>query len=282
MRICPVRNISFKNDYIFVPDNDALKNVRDMMRKELEKDLVSDEFFKRENQLSQDSLNSMLSKLDKKPYRTDISQILLMTSNVKKLPKTQNSYRGQTLVYKPKCLKTLKNNGVERVIDLWGYSAYKKRCEENGLEYYYFPMTKVIKAGSDNLVSFSMENSDELIKSFQLDDESDFRLYALRKFHSYKRENIDEIVRFIVEMQKDNLYIGCNLGTYLTDDAIVLNNCLNPKSRGDIKFYDFNFYNMMKNLYFDLTDYDKEMMGWDEDFDGNYLQKIEKAKPAVL
>ena len=60
------------------------------------------------------------------------------------------------------------------------------------------------------------------------------------------------------------------VGTYKTDDYLLLNSVFNPKaSKSPLKATDLFKIDSMRNLYENLSPKDKERMGWTKDFDKN-------------
>ena len=76
-------------------------------------------------------------------------------------------------------------------------------------------------------------------------------------------------------MQKGYYYIGCEFGTYKTDDYLLLNSIFNPKAANDsIPRVDPFKLDMVKDLYDKLTPKDKQRMGWTKEFDENVPKRI--------
>ena len=71
-------------------------------------------------------------------------------------------------------------------------------------------------------------------------------------------------------MQKGHLYIGCEYGTYTTDNALMLNAYFNPlyiKCSKYVTPYNKSLTNRLINLYQNLSTEHKNLMGWTKDFD---------------
>ncbi|MBQ3642604.1 hypothetical protein II906_11880 [bacterium] len=118
--------------------------------------------------------------------------------NIHFLP--NNSLRGESLSSprNRRFLPSIRQYGIENVLDLRNSSTsdkYPKLCEDNGLNYYYFPVD-----------SFSVPD-DKIIKNMP-------RMFEL--------------------MNKGKYYIACALGLHRTDIAISLNYIFNPKEQAEI------------------------------------------------
>lgn len=101
------------------------------------------------------------------------------------------------------------------------------------------------------------------------------------------REFIDDFTTVIQHMQKGNCYIGYNNnernGTRCSM-MLLLNSYFNPKSNSyTLEDHDIStphgfstaFYAYkMKNLYDKLTPKDKEKLGWDKEFDRNFIPRL--------
>ena len=83
-------------------------------------------------------------------------------------------------------------------------------------------------------------------------------------------------------MQEGYCYIGCEYGKTTTDDAMLLDNVLNPKKKGNLEFRELFQINCFRNLYDKLTDNDKIRMKWTKDFDANFLQRLKTAEEKLL
>lgn len=227
-------------------------------------------------------MQKILGELISKPKKVDFKSVLgLPVYNVCCVG--EKSFRGQTLADNYECLDVLKESGIERVVDLLGYSDYKEAVEKRGLEYFSFRMDdfiwqnhafktldRVKSTAKSEIIAYEIENPDEYMERSILTHERQ------------KRKFIDKFVNFINFMQKDYFYIGCEYGKYKTDDALLLNSVFNPKFATDNFNVDGFKYEDLRNLYNNLEPEDKAKMGWTKEFDENVLVRINKAEQEYL
>ena len=90
-------------------------------------------------------------------------------------------------------------------------------------------------------------------------------------------KDTNKLVEFIKTMQKDNIYIGCNYGTYQTDQALALNQYCNPLCE-DKKHYSINggFLLGIQDVVEEFTSEQKKAMGWTKEFETQLLEKLAK------
>lgn len=107
------------------------------------------------------------------------------------------TYSGETLEGKPDTIKRLKELGFETIVDFRkGYcSCYKKDCENNGIEYFNFPLSH-----TKNFAN-KLEVNDSFVKD-------------LRKFFDI--------------CDSGNAYLACQWGIDRTNVGVILNYLLNP------------------------------------------------------
>ena len=190
-------------------------------------------------------------------------------------------YRGQTLQANPNYLKLVKQAGIERIVDLAGYEALEENCKELGLEYlyyatppYYFLQGSMFKTEQDCRKTALRQG-----RLFQY-SEGETKMVVERSVNVWKKhleEELDDFVKFILTMQKGNLYIGCEYGTYTTDNAMMLNSYFNPLYVREKKYVNFHnriFLNQFVNLYKNLRIEHKELMGWTKQFDTMLHKKL--------
>ncbi|CCY23491.1 unknown [Brachyspira sp. CAG:484] len=191
------------------------------------------------------------------------------------------------MVNKPECLQTLKDAGIKRVIDLVGFNNYDNQVKEAGLDYLHFN----ISYDSYGFGS-SFWNSDAFLSKEEFTNKIKQKFYFLEKpvladkfindFDSQCRKSVETIVNYIRKMQEGYCYIGCEYGKTTTDDAMLLDNVLNPKKKGNLEFRELFQINCFRNLYDKLTDNDKIRMKWTKDFDANFLQRLKTAEEKLL
>ena len=154
-------------------------------------------------------------------------------------------YRGQTLVDKPHCLHNLKNFGINTVIDLVGYGKYyEDSVKEAGLKYHTY---NIYENWWNNL--------------------------------EVRPRHIEKLVNFICEMQKGNIYIGCEHGSNDTDIALILNNFFNPlfenkEAKTKIMPNDSDFPIKLNIFYDNMTKQHKQKMGWTKEFEQKLIKKL--------
>ena len=83
--------------------------------------------YEKECNLSEYQMKQLLGTLMGKPKKVDYNKVTGINAyNVKTLNDEDTCYRGSTLMNKPEALRTIKDAGIERVIDLVGYYGYEK------------------------------------------------------------------------------------------------------------------------------------------------------------
>ena len=95
-------------------------------------------------------------------------------------------------------------------------------------------------------------------------------------YQTEKEKFNKEFVEFIQAMQKGNVLIGCDLGINRTNRALCLDFFFNPKAKIIHRGHDRYFGYKMVNIYKNLSDEDKKAMGWDEEFDKNFIKRLER------
>jgi hypothetical protein len=140
----------------------------------------------------------------------------------------------------------LKNCGIDTVIDLRGGDftpKYKQKCDKFDLKYLHFPIDK--DTISDRII---LDNMPELFKI----------------------------------LEDGKYYISCAQGLHRTDIALAINYVFNPKQKvppvmeGHLKngVVDLSDINMRLNsLYKAMTPDDKIKLGWNENYDAEFLRK---------
>ena len=183
-----------------------------------------------------------------------------------------NSIRGVTLAnQKKEILKELRESGIETIIDLRAEanadSDYAKDCCDNGLDYFNFKL-KI------NMPIFNMPLASKL-STEERDREN--------------REFVERLPDFFELMNRGRYYMACLLGLHRTDLAVVLNYLVNPKepksppilSHMYIKD-ETNFTNKyigaMKNLYKNITQKEKDILGLSDNFKEIFDARITKLR----
>jgi len=141
-------------------------------------------------------------------------------------------------------LKIIKQAGIRHIVDLrkWGETIH---CD--GIDVFNFPILDI------------NQNIAEMYEGEYIE-----------------KELCNKLVKFIQTMQKENVLIGCEYGTYTTDCAIQFNYFLNPKADIMLNSRNKQFGITLQTIYESLSKEDKEAIGWDEKFDKNFLKRLEK------
>ncbi len=144
----------------------------------------------------------------------------------------------------PTCLEILKKAGIKTVIDLdYIGGKYKELVENAGFKYYGYSV-------HENLVSNNYRN----------------------------KEKKDNLIDFVKEMQKDNIYMsGYTVGT--RDSAAIINAMVNLNfdgrvrlSRDFIEVVDYT-ESFVKKMYDLMTTEDKKSIGWTPEFEKQFKEK---------
>ncbi len=146
----------------------------------------------------------------------------------------------------PTCLEILKKAGIQTVIDLDNVGGkYKELVKNAGLKYYGYSV-------SDNVLLNRYEN----------------------------KKCKDNLVDFVKEMQKDNIYIsGYTVRT--RDIAALINFKFNPKFDGGVRLSrDFiesvhSTNRFARKMYDYMTEEDKKSIGWTPEFEKQFKEKME-------
>lgn len=191
-------------------------------------------------------------------------------------------YRGQTLNGNLNALKVLKQAGIERIVDLAGYEGLKETCKDMGLEYLYYstPPYYFLQGQMFKTEEGCKEQALHQCKYFRITDKS-AETYVNRNLEHWRKNlkiELDDFVKFIQTMKKGKLYIGCEYGTYTTDNALMLNAFFNPLYVREKKFvttYNRPFTSKLINLYKNLTTEHKRLLGWIKEFDQLTLKRLQ-------
>ena len=190
-------------------------------------------------------------------------------------------YRGQSIQGNKNFLQQFKDAGIERIVDLAGYVELEENCSDFDIEYFYYPTTPYF------FTKTTLFKTEEDIKSRYITQEemlgnngnqtSAFIEKMLECWRNTLKTDIDDFVKFIQMMQKGKLYIGCQFGSYTTDNALMLNANFNPlylRGQKYITLYNKRFTNRFINLYNNLTDEHKQLIGWTKEIDAFILKRL--------
>ena len=89
-------------------------------------------------------------------------------------------------------------------------------------------------------------------------------------------EDTNKLVDFIKNMQSDNVFIGCVLGTNQTDAALLINQYFNPLCK-DTKSYPIQgiaTLDIFRDICDNLTPEQKKAMAWTQEFEIKLRDKI--------
>lgn len=244
--------------------------------------------YKKECNLPEYQMNQLLGSLMKGPKEVDYNKITgIPAYHVRPVEGTDETcYRGSTLVNDFEALKTLKEAGIERIIDLVGYYSYDKKAKEAGLEYYCpdfgHGQLGIWEEEAFNDVEDLIKRETRYYTPFDFEENKKYLDQRVKSFEYHSRKSVDRFVDYIVTMQKGYYYIGCEFGTYKTDDFLLLNEYFNPKVEANVPRGDMFKLDMMKVLYEKLTPEDKIRMGWTKEFDENVPKRIQMAIDANI
>ena len=271
--------------HIFCQDESSKKE-RQYIREHLEEPLKDDEI-KNSGRLDEYELNQLVKSLiltkpvfKKEPEENpEINYELLKSAGLSNFEPLygNNSFRAGLNNLTKKQLETVKQAGIKHIVDLrqWG-----KPIKCDGIEVLNFPIGGIrqniaIRMSKDEFIEKELELDREMLE--QTSEEIDNYKEALHDIYwQNKKELCNRFVQFIQTMQKENVLIGCELGTHSTDHAIELNYFFNPKANIMLSCRDKNYGFTMQRIYEGLSQEDKEAMGWDSEFDKNFINKLER------
>ena len=244
--------------------------------------------YEKECNLSEYQMQQLLGQLMKKPKSVDSTTVTRIDAyNVRAVDKDATCYRGSTLKNKPEELKILKSVGIERIIDLVGYQGYADVAKEAGLEYYAPEFGRAqMWVWSEEAFITKEEKLQEAARYYSPADFEKNKKYLAqvsKAFDKHSQRSVERFVRFVETMQKGYYYIGCEYGTYTTDDYMSLNALFNPKANfAPIPCSDLLKLDLMENLYNKLTPNDKLRMGWSKEFGENVLKRIRTKQDEII
>ena len=295
MRIYPISHkLTFQSkvqddEFVLGFDDEISKQRRDIIREHFDHyRMPYYSIYEKEPRKTEYEMNTLLKIMMNKPKKVDYETMFsIPVSNVR--PIGNNSYRGATLAYKPDCLPVLKNANINRIIDLYGSTTLEKNARNAGLEYFEFNMqSRGIGDSfwSKNAFHNKESYARELLRYYppeEIERQRDYFNSKIDNFEKSCRPFIDKFVQFIRYMQDGYNYIGCDYGTYSTDDALFLNDIFNPSARKlDPYIRDFYKIDLIRCFYAKLTEQDKTLMRWTKDFDKNFLPKLKRAEENLL
>lgn len=194
-----------------------------------------------------------------------------------------NSYRGGTTEISDENIGILKQAGIKSVICLVDSNLSPILFENYGIEFYRFPFnTHIFEQDAfktkNQVISETKKLQRDILGASEVEVENAIRK-NLEDWQGNKEYFIKKFIKFIQIMQKGNVYIGCEFGTYNTDNALMLNHFFNPdaaKTPDCISCFNVKSLLKLKNLYRNLDDNSKLQLGWNEDFDSNFLPRLKR------
>lgn len=193
----------------------------------------------------------------------------------------KNSYKGATLAKNPEYLDLLKPSNVMTIIDLANFKNLESECAARGLNYYKFTVNPDFW---QNPIFYSDEEllkrkKEDLIKNgiVYSDFVTEFEKYK-NEVNNERRDFMDMFLNFIDVVSRGNFYISCELGEDRTPNVLSLNTYFNPAWEGEkIQPTRPFIQNCIKNMYNNLTDADKQKLGFTEDFEDKLRENLQKA-----
>ena len=283
-----IQPINFKSNWrVFCYDDESSKKDREYIREHLEEPFKDYEI-RSSGRLSEYELNQLIKSMilnrpifKKEPEENpEINYKLLESSELYNFEPLygNNSIRASVDNLSKEQLEIIKQAGIKHIIDLrnWG-----EPIKYDGIEVINFPILDInqntaVKMTEDEYIEKQLE-LDRQMRIGELTSEELGKLKEGSKisYQQDRKELCDNFVRFIQTMQKENVLIGCEFGTKTTDYAIQLDYFFNPKA--DIMLFnkDKSFGITMQRIYENLSTEDKEAIGWDEEFDKNFLNRLE-------
>lgn len=238
--------------------------------------------YEKEGRKSEFELKQLISDLVRKPVIVDNKQLMqLHLQNLNIVDKS--SYRGAML---DDCelskVKSLHEAGIRRIISIGiKHPDLQNECEKFGIDY------MSIKFNNNEYAFKRIDDAKCEAKHFARDivgmDEKNTNMYVEASIKSWKtnsRRFIDNFTKYIQNMQKGNVYMGCEFGTYNTDTAIMFDYLFNPKMQHSNGQHAYNeiFIDCAENLFHNLTDSDKLKMDWTKDFEQTFFKRLRMLK----
>ena len=278
---CNTQN--FKQNWrVFCYDDEMSKQKREHIREHIEKPL--DEYaIINTGRLDEYELNQLIKGLvlnkakieSKKEENPEIDEELLEIADFSNIHSLygENSYRAGLNNITLKQIRIAKQAGIKHIVNLRHW-AIDEQCE--GISYYNFPID-----GLYDRICLRMTEEEWLEKHLEWEPNpeslTDEQKEAIKNMYKGDaRDLCNMLVEFIQTMQKGNVLIGCELGTDKTDFALWLNEFFNPKTETYVDGALRGIYiDIAKKIYQHLSQEDKKVMGWDEEFDKNFLKRFE-------
>lgn len=156
-----------------------------------------------------------------------------------------SSYSGESLVHNPEYFDLLKKSGVKRVIDLVDKPELRDLCEKYNIDYYFYDMN----LDYGKLPIFSNMSNSECT-------------------NLVKKENtqfIKGLKKLIDVVNQGNFYMSCEYG-YRTMNCLSLVTLFNPNWNGAKIDPTKEFTQRIGNMFKNLTDEHKQILGLNEEY----------------
>ena len=234
-----------------------------------------------ERKMTDYQFGNFIKSIAKTSGQTNENEILsLPLKNIRKIDGMENSYCGQTLCFtKNKYLETIKNAGVDTVVDLVGYLDYDTKVKNAGMNYHFFRIKDMYNSSACKSLKEHLNRNKRLLteaknEGIDIDIEEHLK-HDKELFLSKTRDGVKEFVDFINVMKQDNIFIGCEYGTRDTDEALMWNDAFNPKCQDKpLKVDKMHLLSSMFNLYYNLLPEDKAKMGWTKETEYKFIDKM--------
>lgn len=194
------------------------------------------------------------------PSRNGLFEYLFGLKNIVRFV-DKNVTAGETLANRDNSFfKFISNLGINIVVDLREFDrTYQKKCQNNGIKYISVPFTHVLKERKDSIFNYS-DNG---------------------KVHDNFVKQISTLVKNI---QKGNVYLGCQYGVDRTNFALVLEYIFNYNSAHKApKIFPSNYttrnallnknINLVKKIVKRLSGEQRKILNLPEDFEETILPK---------
>ena len=272
------------NDWhTFGYDDEISESRRDYIRQHIEEySQPYQSIYERECNKSEAEVKQMVSDLVRKPVIVDNNK--LQQLNLYNLDTIgENSYRG-AMIHSDNLekVKKLYDAGIRTIIPVGrGFTDLQNACEKAGIEYQAVDFSEMEDACK------TIDDIKRSSQSFARDEmglgERGIEVWVNKKIRLWNKNSrafIDKFTKYIQNMQKGNVYIGCDFGTYSTDTAIMFDYLFNPKMKhgNGLNMYNRVFADQAEDLYRNLTKSDKLKMGWTKDFEAVFFKRLEKLK----
>ena len=199
------------------------------------------------------------------------------------VPNLQNigsgSYRGASLSRNTQYLDLLARSGVKTIIDLVGFKKLQDACAEKNLKYYKYEvphnywLNPIFIDNQELLAKRTTELAREGLSKSEFNSQID---YYKNRINIERAEYMEKFIGLIDTMKKGFFYIGCDLGECRTPNLLALNSYFNPDWQGE-KIPPTNDFvlKLIKNMYKNMTDDDKERLGFTKEFDEKLRSELD-------